>query len=60
MKNFLKNKKMQGYIIDTLCKPTNENDEKYAKQLDVQEVRNSKIITWITNSIINTCIVGKV
>ena len=45
MKSFLKGKKMWGYIIDTLHKPMNENDEKYAEQLDVWEVSNSKITT---------------
>ena len=45
MKSFLKGKKMRGYIIDTLHKPRNENDEKYAEQLDVWEVSNSKITT---------------
>ena len=45
MKSFLKDKKMWGYIIDTLHKLMNENDEKYAKLLDGWEVRNSKIIT---------------
>ena len=29
MKNFLKGKNIWGYIIDTLCKPMNENNEKY-------------------------------
>ena len=43
---------MWGYIIGTLCKPINENNEKYAKQY-VWEVRNLKIITWINNSIDN-------
>ena len=42
---------MRGYIIDTLHKPRNENDEKYAEQLDVWEVSNSKITTQINNSI---------
>ena len=50
MKSFLKDKKMWGYIIDTLHKLMNENDEKYAKLLDGWEVRNSKIITQINNS----------
>ena len=30
MNNFLKGKKMWGYIIDTLHKLIDENDEKYA------------------------------
>ena len=40
MKKFLKGKKIWGYIIGTLCKPMNENDEKYAKQLDIWEISN--------------------
>ena len=36
---------MWNYIIDTLHKPMNENDEKYANQLTVWEVSNCKIIT---------------
>lgn len=38
---------MQGYIIGTLGKLMNENDEKY------EEVNNLKIITWINNSFDN-------
>ena len=44
---------MWGYIIATLRKLINENDEKYAEQLDDWEVSNSKIVTWINNSIDN-------
>ena len=44
---------MWGYIIATLRKLINDNDEKYAEQLDDWEVSNSKIITWINNSIDN-------
>ena len=51
MKNFLEGKKMWGYIIGTLCKPINEKNEKYVEQLDVWKVSNSKIITWINNSV---------
>ena len=40
MKKFLKGQKIWGYIIGTLCKPMNENDEKYAKQLDIWEISN--------------------
>ena len=40
MKKFLKGKKIWGYIIGTLCKPMNENDEKYAKRLDIWEISN--------------------
>ena len=40
MKNFLKGKKMRGYIIGTLHKPMKENNYKYVEQLDVWKVRN--------------------
>ena len=51
MKNFLKGKKMWGYINGDLKKPKNEKAENYANLLDVWEANNSKIITWINNSI---------
>ena len=35
MKNFLKGKKLWGYIIDTLHKLMNKNNEKYVEQLNV-------------------------
>ena len=34
MKNFLKGKKVCGYIIGSLHKPMNERKEKYVEQLD--------------------------
>ncbi|KAK0601903.1 hypothetical protein LWI29_028637 [Acer saccharum] len=51
MKNFLKGKKMWGYITGTLVKPKNEKAEDYVNLLDVWEANNSKIITWINNSV---------
>ena len=45
---------MWGYIIGTLCKPMNENDEKYEEQLDICEVSNLKIIIGIDNSVDNS------
>ena len=47
-------KQMWGYIVGTLCKPRNEDDEKYAEQLDVWKVNNLKIIIQINNSIENS------
>jgi hypothetical protein len=52
MKNFLKGKKMWIYVDGTSVKPTDKKDEtEYAKQLDVWDVSNSKILTWINNSV---------
>ncbi|KAI3769398.1 hypothetical protein L6452_00500 [Arctium lappa] len=45
LKNFLKGKKMWGYVSGTIVKP------KEATDLDSWEVDNSKIITWINNSV---------
>ena len=53
IKFFLRGKKMWGYIIGTLRKPMNENDEKYEEQLDICEVSNLKIIIGIDNSVDN-------
>ncbi|XP_062086978.1 uncharacterized protein LOC133793695 [Humulus lupulus] len=50
MKKNLKGKKMWGYVSGTLVKPTNDKAD-YATLLDNWEVDNSKIITWINNSI---------
>ena len=44
---------MWGYIIGTLRKPMNKNDEKYEEQLDICEVSNLKIIIGIDNSVDN-------
>jgi hypothetical protein len=55
MKNFLKGKRMWGYIDGTSVKPTNNADKKdeakYATELETWDANNSKIITWINNSV---------
>ncbi|XP_073130006.1 uncharacterized protein [Henckelia pumila] len=51
MKNFLKGKKMWGYVAGTKNKPEDQKDGKFEEQLDAWEVNNSKIITWINNSV---------
>ncbi|TXG60844.1 hypothetical protein EZV62_012207 [Acer yangbiense] len=51
MKNFLKGKKIWGYVTSTMVKPKNEKVEDYVNLLDVWEANNSKIITWINNSV---------
>jgi hypothetical protein len=48
MENFLKGKKMWGYVSGTFMIPRN-TDEGYAALIDVYEANNSKIITWINN-----------
>lgn len=50
MRNFLKGKKMWGYVSETYMVPKN-NEEKYAELIDTWEVNNAKIITWINNSV---------
>ena len=45
---------MWSYIVGTLCKPRNEDDEKYVEQLDVWKINNLKIIIQINNSIKNS------
>ncbi|KAI9194233.1 hypothetical protein LWI28_004270 [Acer negundo] len=42
---------MWGYVSGTLVKPNDEKAEKYADLLDVWEANNSKIITWVNNSV---------
>ncbi|KAK2387439.1 hypothetical protein QL285_061222 [Trifolium repens] len=52
MKKILKGKKMWSYVDGTSVKPTDKKDEtEYAKQLDIWDVSNSKILTWINNSV---------
>ena len=50
MRNFLKGKKMWGYVSGTFVQPKN-TDEGYATLIDAWEANNEKIITWINNSI---------
>ena len=51
MKNFLKGKKMWGYVMGTTSKPTDLDDKDFVEKLEVWDVNNSKIITWINNSV---------
>jgi plasmid maintenance system antidote protein VapI len=51
MKNFLIGKDMWGYIDGTSVKPTNIMDAKYAETLKIWNKSNSKVITWINNSV---------
>jgi len=52
MKFFLKGKSMCNYVDGTSVKPTDKKDEaKYSKELETWDVSNSKILTWINNSI---------
>ncbi|KAK4485459.1 hypothetical protein RD792_008100 [Penstemon davidsonii] len=56
MKNFLKGKKMWGYVTGIEVKPTTDSGADYAKLLDIWETNNSKVITWINNSV--ECSIG--
>ncbi|XP_019427158.1 PREDICTED: uncharacterized protein LOC109335479 [Lupinus angustifolius] len=51
MRKFLIGKRIWGYVSGTFVKPTNSATENYAKELETWEVNNSKIITWINNSV---------
>ncbi|XP_062088473.1 uncharacterized protein LOC133795035 [Humulus lupulus] len=51
MKIFLKGKRMWGYVSGTSTKPKDDKDESFAEQLDLWDANNSKIITWINNSV---------
>jgi len=52
MRNFLKGKKIWGYVsgIYTIPKNIEEGD---AVLIDTWEANNAKIITWINNSVIH-------
>ena len=50
MRNFLKRKKLWGYVTGTCVKPKSNNDN-YAIDLDMWKANNVKIITWNNNSI---------
>ncbi|XP_020271847.1 uncharacterized protein LOC109847014 [Asparagus officinalis] len=52
MKNFLKGKKMWCYVSGT-SKIPKVGDAKYEEALDVWDTCNSRIITWINNSVEN-------
>jgi hypothetical protein len=48
MRNFLKGKRMWGYVSGTSVKPLNI-DKGYNTLIDVWEANNAKIIIWINN-----------
>jgi hypothetical protein len=50
MRNFLKSKKMWGYINGTYVIPKNTEEGDVAL-IDAWEANNAKIITWINNSV---------
>ncbi|XP_073131422.1 uncharacterized protein [Henckelia pumila] len=51
MKNFLREKSMWSYVTGVRIKPTDETTTNYANLVDSWETDNSKIITWINNSV---------
>ena len=50
MRNFLKSKKMWGYVSGTYVISKN-NEEGDVVLIDTWEANNAKIITWINNSV---------
>ena len=50
MRNFLKGKKMWGYVSGTYMIPKNI-EEGDVVLIDTWEANNAKIITWINNSV---------
>ncbi|XP_062075565.1 uncharacterized protein LOC133779645 [Humulus lupulus] len=42
---------MWGYVSGTSTKPKDDKDESFTEQLDLWDANNSKIITWINNSV---------
>jgi hypothetical protein len=50
MRNFLKGKKMWGYVSGTYMIPKNI-EEGHVVLIDTWEANNAKIITWIHNSV---------
>ncbi|KAH6833288.1 glucan synthase-like 12 [Perilla frutescens var. hirtella] len=54
MRNFLMGKKIWGYVCGMKSKPIEADNEKYEEQMEVWQVNNSKIITWINNSVDNS------
>jgi len=50
MKNFLKGKKMWGYVSGVYVVPKNIEEGDTAL-IDAWEANNAKIITWINNSV---------
>jgi len=50
MRNFLKGKKMWGYVSGTYVIPKNTEEEDVVL-IETWEANNAKIITWIHNSV---------
>jgi hypothetical protein len=50
MRNFLKGKKMWGYVSGTYVIPKN-TEERVVVLIDTWEANNTKIISWINNSV---------
>ncbi|XP_073152779.1 uncharacterized protein [Henckelia pumila] len=51
MKNFLREKYLWSSVTGVRIKPTDETTTNYANLVDSWEAVNSKIITWINNSV---------
>ena len=51
MKNFLHGKNMQGYVTRVKVKPSVPQTENCDLLVNTQETDNSKVVTWINNSI---------
>ncbi|CAN6709012.1 unnamed protein product [Malus baccata var. baccata] len=51
MKNFLIRKGLWGYVSGMISIPNNPKDEKHVELVAAWEMNNSKIITWINNSV---------
>lgn len=51
MKNFLRGKSMWSYVSGVRVKPTDTKAADYEASVDVWEANNSKIITWVNNSV---------
>src|SRR5581483_12044726 len=54
MKNFLRGKNMWGYVSGTSLKPTDDKAANYLSLVDSWETDNSKVITWINNSVVQS------
>ena len=50
MRNFLKGKKMWGYVCGTSVKPK-DTEKEYEALLETWDTNNAKIVTWINNSV---------
>ena len=51
MRNFLKGKSMWGYVSGTITAPDPSKEDSSSTTIETWEVANSKIITWINNSV---------